>query len=100
MSSTPEQKEKWKQQREKHKDKRHEYAKQYYNTHTEENLERVRKWKELNPDRVLEYNKKSLMKQAEQVICNICGCSSTKHHLNRHKQSIKCKQIANERAKH
>ena len=90
MNNTLDQKEKWKQQRIKHAEKRHEYAKQYYQLNKETELERTKQWREQNPDKVKEYNKRELIKQAEQVICDICGAGSTKHHLNRHKQSKKC----------
>ena len=90
MSSTPEQKEKWKQQREKHKEQRHEYAKQYYQLNKETELERTKHWRSLNPDKVREYNKRDLIKQAEKVICDLCGCQSTKHNLNRHKKGTNC----------
>ena len=95
MSSTQEQKNYWKEQYEKHKDKKHEYGKQYYNLNKETELERTKKWRELNPNKIKEYNKKSLIQQAEQVVCDICGCGSTRHHLNRHKKSIKCVPINN-----
>ena len=49
MSSTPEQREKWKQQRERHKDKRHEYAKQFYQLNKETELQRTIQWRESNP---------------------------------------------------
>ena len=91
MNSTPEQREYWKQQRNKHTEKRNEYAKQYYQLNKETELERTKQWREQNPDKVKEYNKRELIKQAERVICDICGEGSTKHHLNRHKQSKKCK---------
>ena len=35
MSSTQEQKYYWKEQREKHKEKRHDYGKQYYHSNKE-----------------------------------------------------------------
>ena len=53
-------------------------------------LERSKQWRELNPDKIREYNKKSLITQAERVVCDICGCGSTRHHLNRYKKSIRC----------
>jgi len=90
MISTPEQRDKWKQQREKHKEKRHEYAKQYYQTNRETELERTKQWREENPDKIIEYNKKGLIRQAERVICDICRKDSTRHHLNRHKKSNNC----------
>ena len=99
MSSTPEHKEKWKQQREKHKDKRHEYARQYYQQNKETELERVKQWRQSNPEKVIEQNKRSLLQQAEKIICDTCGCESTKHNLNRHKQSIRCNSMHLTKAK-
>ena len=90
MNSTQEQQEQWKQQRIKHAEKRHEYAKQYYHLNKDIELDRTKKWREQNPDKVLEYNKRELIKQKERVICHICGAGSTKHNLNRHKQSKIC----------
>ena len=90
MSSTPEQREKWKQQRERHKDKQHEYAKQFYQLNKEHELQRTKQWRESNPDKVVEYNNKSLIQQSEKVVCDTCGCESTRHNLKRHKQSNRC----------
>jgi hypothetical protein len=52
MNSTPEQKEYWKQQREKHKEQRHDYAKQYYQQHKETELEKTKQWKANNIDKL------------------------------------------------
>ena len=90
MNSTPEQKEQWKQQRIKHAEIKHDYAKQYYQLNKESELERKQQWRKLNPDKVLEYNRRELIKQKERVICDVCGAGSTKHNLNRHKQSKTC----------
>ena len=91
MNSTPEQKEYWKQQREKHKEQRHNYAKQYYEQHKETELERTKQWREANPDKIQEYRQRELIKGAEKVICELCGKESTKHHLKRHQQTKICK---------
>ena len=40
---------------------------------------------ENNKDKILE-------KQKEQVICDVCGCETTKHNLPRHKRGNRCKQ--------
>ena len=90
MSSTPEQREKWKQQREKHKDKRHEYGRQYYQVNKETELERAKKWRELNPDRVKEHNEISEIKRLVKITCDVCGCETSHKHLNRHKQTKAC----------
>ena len=63
MPSTPEQREQWRLQREKHKEQRHEYAKKYYELNKESELERTKQWRELNPDKVRENNKKSEVKR-------------------------------------
>ena len=94
MSSTLEQKEYWKQQRDKHKEHRHNYAKQYYQQHKEQELERAKQWREATPDKIQEYRKQELIKHAEKVICGICGKESTKHNLKRHQQSKHCSNQA------
>ena len=69
MNSTPEQREYWKQQRNKHIEKRTAYAKkQYYQLNKETELERTKQWRKSSPDKVLEYNKRELIKQAERVM--------------------------------
>ena len=91
MPSTPEQKEKWKQQREANKEQRNAYHRTYYQLNKEAELERTKQYREANPDKIKDYNKKALVKQSEQVLCDVCGCASTKHNLNRHKTSTACK---------
>ena len=91
MPSTPEQREKWKQQREANKEQRNAYHRQYYQLNKETELERSKQYREANPNKFKEYNKKALIKQSEQVICDVCGCKSTRHNLHRHKKSNTCK---------
>ena len=90
MPSTPEQREQWRLQREKHKEQRHEYAKKYYELNKESELERTKQWRELNPDKVRENSKKSEVKRLMKLTSDACGCESSVKHLNRHKQSKTC----------
>ena len=90
MPSTPEKREQWKLQREKHKEQRHDYAKKYYQLNKESELERTKQWRELNPERVRELNKISEIRRLMKISCDVCGCETSFKNLNRHKQSKKC----------
>ena len=96
MPSTPEQREQWRLQREKHKEQRHEYAKKNYQLNKESELERTKEWRELNPDKVRELNRNSETKRLMTIICDVCGCNSSQKHLHRHKQSNKCVRLNTE----
>ena len=69
-----------KEWREDNKDKR----KQQYQDNKDKILERKKQRYQDNKDKILEECK-------QKVICEICGCESTKHHLARHKKTAKCK---------
>ena len=90
MHSTPEKREQWKLQREKHKEQRHDYAKKHYQLNKESELERTKQSRELNPERVRELNKISEIRRLMKISCDVCGCETSFKNLNRHKQSKKC----------
>ena len=60
-----------------------EYQKEYYESHKEILSERQKEYYESNKKQILE-------KFKEKVICEHCGCESTKNNLKRHQQSKKC----------
>ena len=62
--------------------------------HKETKLERTRQWREINPDKIKEYQKQSLIKQAEKVICELCGKELTRHSLKRHQKGQNCNNQA------
>ena len=90
-----------------------ESAKQYYYDNRDENLEKQKQYRIENKDKIAEKNKKYhidnrdrlleqkkeyyidnrdkiLEKIKQKVICDNCGCESTKGDLLRHKKSQKC----------
>ena len=74
----------------KHKEQRHEYAKKYYELNKDSELERTKQWRDLNPEKVRENNKKSEAKRLIKLTCDVCGCETSQKNLSRHKQSKKC----------
>ena len=65
-----------------------EYQKEYYESHKEILSERQKEYYESNKKQILE-------KFKEKVICEHCGCESTKNNLKRHQQSKKCLEKQN-----
>ena len=59
-------------------------CKQYRESHKEEVKAMKQRHYENNKDKILE-------KQKEMILCDVCGCETTKHHLPRHMRSNKCK---------
>ena len=63
------------------KEKIKEKLKKYYKNNKEKIKEKVKEYRENNKEKIKE-------KKSKKIICE-CGCEVTKHHLARHKQSIK-----------
>ena len=68
-----------KEYREDNKEKIAEKIKKYY----EDNKEKIKEQKK-------EYYENNKEKLYEKVICDKCGCESTKNHLKRHQKTKKC----------
>ena len=60
-----------------------EHSKKYYENNKEFFKEKHKQYYEANKEKFKEYFK-------EKVICDHCGCESTKHHLKRHQKTKKC----------
>ena len=78
-----ENKEYYKQYREGNKEQLSEYEKKYYEVNKEQILEKCKKRYEANKEIINE-------KANEKVICDHCGCESTKRNLKRHQKTKKC----------
>ena len=74
-------------------------SKEYKKDNQEQIKKKTKEYLEKNKDRTFETRKiyleknKDILKEkrAEKVICDICGCESTRQHLKRHQKSNKCK---------
>jgi len=68
--------------------------KEYYENNKEIINQKVKEFYEKNKEIInqkhKEYNKANKEIIYQKVICNNCGCESTKHHLKRHQKSKKC----------
>jgi len=78
--------EKCKKQYEVNKEQILEKCKKKYETNKEQILEKCKKYYEDNKEIINEKSK-------EKVICDHCGCESTKSHLKRHQKSKKCLKL-------
>ena len=72
-----------KQYRKDNVDKIAKYQKEYIQNNKEKLSQKYKDYYEANKDKILE-------KKKERVICDNCGCESTKCILERHKRSLKC----------
>ena len=77
-------KEKAKEYRENNKEKIRESKKKY----RENNKEKIKEYRENNKEKIQEYRKRGREKEKEKVVCE-CGSVVSKHHLARHKRTIK-----------
>jgi hypothetical protein len=101
--------EKEKERYENNKEKKLEKHKEWYENNKEKKLEKVKEYYEANKEQRKEYNKEhyennkqkynekhkewyenNKQKYNEKVICDKCGCESTKSHLKRHQKTKKC----------
>jgi len=86
--------EKHKEYNKANKEKIAERMKEYYEDNKEKILEKHKEWYENNKEKAKEYSKKfyenNKEKKLEKVICDHCGCESTKNHLKRHQKTKKC----------
>jgi hypothetical protein len=73
-----------KEWREDNREKLTEYYKEWREDNREKLAEKSKEYREDNREKINEKNKK-------KVKCDICGCESTRQHLKRHQQTIKCK---------
>ena len=65
------------------KEQKKQYNAERYKLNKDEILAQQKKYRDENTDRIKEH-------KHEKVICDVCGCSVSRHHLTRHKKTIKC----------
>ena len=72
---------------------RREYFMKYNAEHKEQKKQYMKEYYKLNRDEILTKqatNEKRLAHRSEQVVCDVCGTSVTRHHMARHKRTNKC----------
>ena len=72
---------------EENKQKLNEYRKTYYKEYKDERDEYTKQYRLNNPDKVKQYEETRNAK----IICNVCGSTTSKHHIAKHQQTNKCK---------
>ena len=68
---------------EANKDKLAEQKKQNYENNKDKLVEQSKQYRQANKEKIAERRK-------QKVICDRCGCESTKLHIARHKRTLKC----------
>ena len=73
---------------EENKQKLNEYKNEYYKEHKDERDEYTKQYRLNNPDKFKQYEEKRNAK----IICNVCGSTTSKHHIAQHQRTNKCKK--------
>ena len=75
---------------EKNKERLNNISKEYYKENKEDMTTYHKQYRLNNPDKVKQYEETRNAK----IICNVCGSTTSKHHIAKHQQTHNCKSYA------